>query len=81
MKGSLVGSSERSLRASLRVIRAVSQGRCYWVATSNKVSILPPELRRRFADSCMFFDLPSEEEKSVIWPLYRRKYGIPDCMA
>lgn len=80
MKGSLVGSSERSLRSALRVIRAVSQGRSYWIATSNKVSILPPELRRRFADSCMFFDLPNEEERSVIWPIYRTRFGIAEGM-
>jgi hypothetical protein len=76
MKGSLVGQSEQSLRQALKVIRAVSGSEALWFATSNKAAILPPELRRRFTFGLMFFDLPNQEEKEVIWAMYLAQYGI-----
>jgi len=48
MKGSLVGESERRLRAALSVVDAVSQGQALFIATCNSIGALPPELRRRF---------------------------------
>lgn len=85
MKGSLVGASEQSLRNALKVVTAVSQGRTLFVATCNSIAVLPPELRRRFNFSTMFFDLPTKEERSAIWKIYLSKYktsgnatAIPD---
>lgn len=73
-KGSLVGQSEQQLRAALKVITAVSNGRALWIATCNSIAELPPELRRRFTLGTFFFDLPNEEERSRIWEIYRGKY-------
>jgi hypothetical protein len=54
----------------------------FFVATSNDVSRLPPELARaeRF-DAVFFLDLPTESEKQVIWDLYRSQFGIPEGQA
>jgi hypothetical protein len=51
----------------------------FFVATSNDVSKLPPELSRaeRF-DGVFFLDLPDLAEKDAIWQMYRRQFGIAD---
>jgi len=74
MKGSLVGQSEQNLRAALKVVTAVSNGRSLWIATCNGISELAPELRRRFTLGTFFFDLPTAAERKVIWELYTKKY-------
>ncbi|MCX6379239.1 MAG: AAA family ATPase [Armatimonadetes bacterium] len=76
MKASLVGESETNLRMALDVVQAVSQGRALFVATCNSLSALAPEIRRRFKEVTMFFDLPDSEERKVIWDIYLRKYGV-----
>jgi DNA-binding transcriptional regulator YdaS (Cro superfamily) len=76
-KGSLVGESEARIRQALKIIDAVSDGRSLWIATCNKVAVLPPELRRRFKFGTIFFDLPDDAERAAIWRVYRRKYEIP----
>lgn len=76
MQASLVGESGTRLRAALAIVRAVSQGRALFIATCNSIGVLPPELRRRFSRGTFFFDLPSAEERSAIWPIYMAKYGI-----
>lgn len=78
IKGSLVGESEARMRKALSVITAISGGRPFFVATCNAISILPPELRRRFTIGTMFFDLPSNTERDAIWPIYLKKYGLKD---
>ncbi|MEQ8786549.1 MAG: AAA family ATPase [Pirellulaceae bacterium] len=75
-KGSLVGQSENQMRQALKVVSSVSNGRSLWIATCNKLSNLPPELRRRFTLGTFFFDLPPWEERVVIWALYKRRYSI-----
>src|SRR5581483_5290564 len=74
MKGSLVGQSEQNLRAALKVITSVSNGRSLWIATCNGISDLPPELRRRFTLGTFFFDLPDADERKAIWRIYLDKY-------
>lgn len=76
IKGSLVGESEMRMRKALSVVTAISGGRPFFVATCNAISILPPELRRRFTVGTMFFDLPSEEEQAIIWNIYLKKFAI-----
>ena len=49
MTGSLVGESQAKIRAAFKTFNAVSQGRGMIVATCNKITALPPELRRRVA--------------------------------
>ena len=54
----------------------------FFVATSNDISRLPPELSRaeRF-DGVFFLDLPAADEKNRIWQIYRQQYGIPENQA
>jgi SpoVK/Ycf46/Vps4 family AAA+-type ATPase len=54
----------------------------FFVATSNDISRLPPELARaeRF-DGIFFLDLPTVEERSTIWNLYRRQFRVPPSQA
>jgi hypothetical protein len=77
MKNSLVGSSEQRLRAALKMITAIGGGRVLFVATCNKIANLRPELRRRFNRGTFFFDLPTKEERELIWQLYCDKLDIP----
>lgn len=84
MKGSLVGESEARIRAAVAVFKAVSQGKGMIIATCNKISSLPPELRRRFTLGTFFVDLPSAAERDLIWPIWISRYGLkkqalPDC--
>jgi hypothetical protein len=76
IKGSLVGESESRMRKALAVVTAISGGRPFFVATCNAISVLPPELRRRFTIGTMFFDLPDEEERKTIWNIYIKKYKL-----
>lgn len=76
MKGSLVGQSEQNLRAALKVITAVSNGKNLWIATCNAISELPPELRRRFTLGTFFFDLPDQIERDAIWTIWLKRFGI-----
>jgi hypothetical protein len=76
MKDSLVGGSEARVRAAMDVIAAISQGKALFVATCNKIASLPPELRRRFTLGTFFVDLPSREERDLIWPLWIKKYDL-----
>jgi hypothetical protein len=51
----------------------------FFVGTSNDISKLPPEFARaeRF-DATFLVDLPTSQEKDLIWPLYRGQFGIPE---
>jgi hypothetical protein len=76
LKGSLVGESEGKMRKALSVITAISGGRPFFVATCNAISVLPPELRRRFTVGTMFFDLPDADERKLIWDIYIDKFKL-----
>ena len=75
-KSSLVGESGARLRSALKVIESVSQGRALFIATCNSIDSLSPELRRRFKSGTFFFDLPTTDERSMIWGIYERKCGL-----
>jgi hypothetical protein len=84
MTGSLVGESQRKIRQAMEVFKAVSQGKGLFIATCNKIAALPPELKRRFTLGTFYVDLPSDEERSAIWPIWLKKYNLtkqalPDC--
>lgn len=81
MKGKLVGDSEGRIRAALKVIDRVSGGKTLWLATSNNISILPPELLRRFKLGVWFFDLPNEQERRAIWEMYVAKNGLTETVS
>ena len=77
-KGSLVGQSEERIRAAMKVIKAVAGKYAYFVATCNAIdaAVIKPELLRRFTDGIWYFDLPTDEEKSLIWPIALSRYGL-----
>lgn len=77
LKGSLVGQSEQQLRAALKVITSVSNGRSLWIATCNAIGDLPPELRRRFTLGTFFFELPDKAEREAIWAIHLKRYALP----
>lgn len=76
MRGSLVGESEQRMRAGLATVDAIGQGRVLMIATCNSINALPPELRRRFTLGTFYFDLPSREERGLIWPIHEAKCGV-----
>jgi hypothetical protein len=47
-----------------------------WIATSNGINAISPELKRRFKDGTFFFDLPSKEERDAIWKVHRKAYNV-----
>lgn len=78
MKGRYVGTSENQTRQAWQIVDAITQGRALVIATCNSMTILPPELRRRFTMGTFFFDTPSNTERAAIWPVYLKKYGIDE---
>ena len=78
MKDSKVGESGKRIRQALKIIQAISQGKVLFIATCNSIAVLPPELRRRFTLGTFFFDLPSSDERKLIWSLYIKKYGLTE---
>lgn len=80
MQGSLVGESQRKVRAAHRVIEAISggKGKAFWLMTSNDLSGMKPEVKERFSFGTYFVDLPTREEKDQIWAVKMAEYGISD---
>jgi len=78
MKGEYVGSSEHAIREVFKVVEAVSGGNAYWIGACNEEADLPPALKRRFRFGPWFFDLPTGEEKELIWKIKMAKYGLDD---
>lgn len=70
LKGSLVGQSEANMRAALKIIHAISDGRALWIVACNRDQGLPPELRRRFSFLTFYFDLPTRQEKDAAWKVH-----------
>jgi hypothetical protein len=75
-KNSLVGESEKRLRALFKVIKAVGGKRVCFVATCNDLEVMPPALRRRFKLGMWMFDLPNREQKDEIWSINLKKFGL-----
>lgn len=71
-----VGESEANIRNALKVIKAVSNGESYWIATCNGLAELRPELLRRFRHGIYFFDLPTENERKAIWQIQIKACGL-----
>jgi hypothetical protein len=72
---SLVGGSEKKIRAVMKVLEGLAgQGRLIFVATCNRLTALPPELKRRFRLGTWMFDLPTAEEKKAVWAIQLSAY-------
>ncbi len=76
MESGIVGSSNENWRNAQAVIDSISNKKVFVIATCNKITSLPPELKRRFSDAIFFFDAPTEEERKSIWKVYLTKYQI-----
>lgn len=77
MKDKFVGTSEQRIRQVMKIIYAVAGiGGAFFVATSNNIKALRPELKRRFKKGIWYFDLPSEAERLSIWELFLAKYEL-----
>jgi adenylate kinase family enzyme len=77
-KGSLVGESERYIRLALETAERISAGRCFVVATCNKIDSLPSEFLSRFDAGVWFFDLPDRKSREQIFDLYLSKFEIDE---
>lgn len=75
IKGSLVGQTEANVARAMSTLRAIG-GRCYWIATSNNLASIPPELQRRFTDGIWMFDLPDPSERAAMWAMYMKQYEL-----
>ena len=81
MKGQFVGLSEERIRNAMKIIEAVGgSGGAFFIATSNDIRALKPELKRRFSKGIWFFDLPTKDEKKSIWKIYIDKYELSDSI-
>lgn len=77
LKGQYVGQSEARARQLIdRIEGLAGQRSVLVVATCNKLEVLPPELRRRFKLGVVYCDLPTREEKDVIWDLQVKRFGL-----
>ena len=77
MKGSLVGESERAIRDALKVVDSVAgPDGAFVFATCNSETQLAPEFKRRFRSGTWFFDLPTEEERDVIWSIHMAAHEL-----
>lgn len=81
MKNALVGESEANLRRALRVVSAISNDAALFIATSNSIASLPPELRRRYQLGTIFVDLLSKDERAAVWKMYTAKYNLDPAQA
>lgn len=77
MQGSLVGQSQTSIRAALKVVQAIGGSDTLWLATSNSIEGLSSAMKSRFTDT-FFFDLPPKEERLPIWKVWLDKNGLKD---
>jgi hypothetical protein len=74
LQGGVVGQTGEMTRNAFKVISAI--GKPLVMATSNSLSVLPPELRRRFQLGTFFFDLPDKGERLAVWDIYIKKLGL-----
>jgi hypothetical protein len=78
LKDKYLGNTEMNVRAAMKVLNAVAgDGGAFFVATANRLEVVPPELRRRFKHGIWFYDTPDAEEKAGIWRLYLERYQLP----
>lgn len=79
-KDGLVGSSEARVRYAFKTLRAVTGGRVLFIATSNGLGLIPPELRRRFRLGTFMFELPDQEAVASLLAGYSARYGLAPAL-
>jgi SpoVK/Ycf46/Vps4 family AAA+-type ATPase len=75
-RASLVGESERRIRTMMDIIGAVGGKDVLFLATANRLDTLPPELQRRFNLGIWYFDVPSDKERTAIWKIQTKRFGL-----
>lgn len=76
MKGEYVGQSEGYVRNAMKIIKAVGAKKVFFVATANSDANLDYALQRRFTAGWFYCDLPSREERTAIWRIHMKAYGL-----
>ncbi len=76
-KGQYVGNSEASVRKMFATIKGIAGSKAFFIATSNGLNYIAPELKRRFRYGTWYFDLLSREEKESVWKINLTKYNLP----
>ena len=76
MKGSLVGETGQMTRKAFDVIKAIGQGSLFFIATCNDVSMMPPEMRRRFKQGVWYVETPGKATLKALWKLNGKKFGV-----
>jgi hypothetical protein len=78
LKDKYLGNTEANVRAAMKVLNAVAgDGGVFFVATANRLEVVPPELRRRFKHGIWFYDAPDADERDGIWRMYLKRFGLP----
>ena len=78
-KGSLLGATEANTAAILKTIRAVAEGGVLFVATSNDIGALPPELLARFTLGTYFVERArTADERAAQWEVQTASFGLDD---
>lgn len=75
-KNELVGKSERNIRKMFNTVYRVGGSDVVVILTANSIEALDDALKSRFP-KMYYFDLPSTSEKSVIWDIQCKRFGIP----
>ena len=77
METSLVGATGENVRSALAIITAMFR-KPLFIATSNNLNVLPPELRRRYWLPTFMFDLLTAEERKIVWPIHLKANGLKE---
>lgn len=75
----LVGQSEANLKAALKSVDAIGNGKVLMLATCNSIDALAPELMGRFRLGTFFYDFPDPEENTALWQMYCQRYELKDA--
>lgn len=78
LKDSKLGASEAFTRDAMRTIKAMGRNRVCFLATCNRLEVLPAELLRRFRLQKWYFEEPNAAGRRALWDQYRPMYGVKD---
>lgn len=78
MKGSLVGQSERMVRAAMGKLKAIGGSRIFFVCTANNLNTIPAPLFRRLTAGTYFVDFPKGKSHEAMWKHYMGINGLAD---
>lgn len=75
-KGRYVGETEGNTARILKTIESLAGTGILFVATSNNLALLPPELQSRFTLGTFMVELPEGKALNQIWDLRRKEFGV-----